>query len=107
MQPVISTVNENALQPYINEQISAQEALAQTAEPFHTFMLSQTRESDIALFAGIAGSPVLNGPEDVPFSILVPAFINSELKKGFHIGFLIFISFLVDAIVMAIVLIVL
>lgn len=101
MQPVISTVNENALQPYINEQISAQEALAQTAEPFHTFMLSQTRESDIALFAGIAGSPVLNGPEDVPFSILVPAFITSELKTAFQIGFLIFIPFLVIDIVVA------
>ncbi|WP_373568279.1 flagellar type III secretion system pore protein FliP [Marinimicrobium sp. ABcell2] len=101
MQPVITTVNENALQPYINEQITAQEALAQTAEPFHNFMLSQTRESDIALFVGIAGNPVLNGPEDIPFSILVPAFVTSELKTAFQIGFLIFIPFLVIDIVVA------
>lgn len=101
MQPVINSVNENALQPYINEQITAQEALAQTAEPFHRFMLSQTRESDIQLFAGIAGNNGIQTPQDVPFSILVPAFVTSELKTAFQIGFIIFIPFLVIDIVVA------
>lgn len=101
MQPVINSVNENALQPYINEQITAQEALAQTAEPFHRFMLSQTRESDIQLFAGIAGNDGIQTPQDVPFSILVPAFVTSELKTAFQIGFIIFIPFLVIDIVVA------
>lgn len=101
MQPVISSVNENALQPYINEEINAQEALALTAEPFHRFMLTQTRESDIALFVGIAGNPAIETPQDLPFNILVPAFITSELKTAFQIGFIIFIPFLVLDIVVA------
>ncbi len=101
MQPVINSVNENALQPYINEQINAQEALAQTAEPFHRFMLSQTRESDIQLFAGIADKNNIQTPQDVPFSILIPAFVTSELKTAFQIGFIIFIPFLVIDIVVA------
>lgn len=101
MQPVFSVVNENALQPYINEQINAQEALARTAEPFHSFMLAQTRESDLSLFVGIAGNPEIQAPEDTPFTILVPAFVTSELKTAFQIGFIIFIPFLVIDIVVA------
>jgi flagellar biosynthetic protein FliP len=101
MQPVFNQVNQNALQPYINEQISAQQALANTTEPFHTFMLSQTRESDIALFVGIAKHPPIATPADTPFNILVPAFIISELKTAFQIGFIIFIPFLVIDLVVA------
>ncbi|MGD8176762.1 flagellar type III secretion system pore protein FliP [Marinimicrobium sp. ARAG 43.8] len=101
MQPVLQQVNANALQPYINEQINAQTALARTAEPFHSFMLAQTRESDISLFVGIAGNPEIQTPQDTPFSILVPAFITSELKTAFQIGFIIFIPFLVIDIVVA------
>ncbi|WP_347330241.1 flagellar type III secretion system pore protein FliP [Marinimicrobium locisalis] len=101
MQPVLEHVNEEALQPYINENINAQTALSRTAEPFHSFMLAQTRESDIALFVGIAGNPEIQTPEDTPFSILVPAFITSELKTAFQIGFIIFIPFLVIDIVVA------
>lgn len=101
MQPVINDVNQNALQPYINQQISAQEALAKTAAPFHAFMMAQTRESDIALFVGIAKQPPIATPEATPFSILVPAFIISELKTAFQIGFLIFIPFLVIDIVVS------
>lgn len=101
MQPVFSVVNEEALQPYISEEISAQEAVANTAAPFHEFMLSQTRESDIALFAGIADNHNIQTPQDVPFTILVPAFVTSELKTAFQIGFIIFIPFLVIDIVVA------
>ncbi len=101
MQPVFNQVNETALQPYINQQINAQQALANTAAPFHEFMMGQTRESDIALFAGIAGNPVIASPEETPFSILVPAFIISELKTAFQIGFIIFIPFLVIDIVVS------
>ncbi|MDO8344341.1 MAG: flagellar type III secretion system pore protein FliP [Cellvibrio sp.] len=101
MQPVLNKVNEDALQPYINQQISAQDALAKTAAPFHSFMIAQTRESDIALFVGIAKHPPIAEPEDTPFSILVPAFIISELKTAFQIGFIIFIPFLVIDIVVS------
>lgn len=101
MQPVLNKVNEDALQPYINQQISAQEALAKTAAPFHSFMIAQTRESDISLFMGIAKHPPIATPEETPFSILVPAFIISELKTAFQIGFIIFIPFLVIDIVVS------
>ncbi|MGM8227501.1 flagellar type III secretion system pore protein FliP [Cellvibrio sp. ARAG 10.3] len=101
MQPVFNQVNETALQPYINQQINAQQALANTAAPFHAFMMGQTRESDIALFVGIAGNPPIATPEETPFSILVPAFIVSELKTAFQIGFIIFIPFLVIDIVVS------
>lgn len=101
MQPVLTKVNQDALQPYINQQINAQEALARTAGPFHGFMLAQTRESDIALFVGIAKHPPIATPEQTPFTILVPAFIISELKTAFQIGFIIFIPFLVIDIVVS------
>jgi flagellar biosynthesis protein FliP len=101
MQPVFNKVNEQALQPYINQQINAQEALEKTTKPFHEFMLSQTRESDIALFVGVAKHPPIQTPEETPFNILVPAFIISELKTAFQIGFIIFIPFLVIDIVVS------
>lgn len=101
MQPVLERVNAEALQPYINEEINAQTALARTTEPFHAFMLAQTRESDIELFVGIADNPDIQTPQDTPFSILVPAFVTSELKTAFQIGFIIFIPFLVIDIVVA------
>lgn len=101
MQPVFNKVNQDALQPYINQQIGAQEALAKTAAPFHAFMIEQTRESDISLFMGIAKHPPIATPEETPFSILVPAFIISELKTAFQIGFIIFIPFLVIDLVVA------
>lgn len=101
MGPVFDRVNEDALQPYINEQIGAREALEKTAKPFHQFMLAQTRESDIDLFLRIADEKSIQTPDDLPFSILVPAFVTSELKTAFQIGFIIFIPFLVIDIVVA------
>ncbi len=101
MSPVLETVNTNALQPYMAEQMSAKEALEQTKKPFHAFMISQTRENDLNLFFKIANKPAVAGPEEVPFSILLPAFVTSELKTAFQIGFILFIPFLVIDIVVA------
>ncbi len=101
MAPVFNKVNEQALQPYINEQITARQAFDLTTQPFHEFMLAQTRESDIALFMEIADRRDIQTPQDVPLNILVPAFVTSELKTAFQIGFIIFIPFLVIDIVVA------
>jgi flagellar biosynthetic protein FliP len=101
MAPVFERVNEEALQPYINETVTAQEAVKLAAEPFHVFMLSQTRESDLSLFMEIADNNQIQTPQDVPFNILIPAFVTSELKTAFQIGFIIFIPFLVIDIVVA------
>lgn len=101
MKPVFDEANANALQPYLNSELTAQQALAEAARPFHQFMLAQTRESDLALFVGIAGDVQIQTPEETPFTILVPAFVTSELKTAFQIGFIIFIPFLVIDIVVA------
>ncbi|MFT5084009.1 MAG: flagellar biosynthetic protein FliP [Lentisphaeria bacterium] len=101
MSPVLDSVNENALQPYIEEQISAQEALEQTKRPFHAFMLSNTREADIDLFFKIGNLAQVETPQNIPFKVLLPAFVTSELKTAFQIGFMIFIPFLVIDIVVA------
>ncbi len=101
MMPVFQQVNELALQPYINEEISASAALQQAEQPFRTFMLAQTRETDLGLFLELADSPPVNSMDDVPFSVLVPAYVTSELKTAFQIGFLLFIPFLVIDLVVA------
>lgn len=89
MQPVFDKANQDGLQPYINQQITANVAIEKVAAPFHAFMLAQTRESDINLFVGIAKHPAIATPQDTPFNILIPAFIISELKTAFQIGFII------------------
>lgn len=101
MSPILDRVHETALTPYMEEQISARQALENAKEPFHAFMIAQTRESDLNLFFKISGREKVMGPEDVPMSILMPAFITSELKTAFQIGFIIFIPFLVIDIVVA------
>ena len=101
MGPVFDQVNASALQPYINETISARDAIDLAIEPFHTFMMAQTRESDLALFMEIANAQNIATPAEVPMKILVPAFVTSELKTAFQIGFMIFIPFLVIDLVVA------
>jgi len=101
MAPVFTQAYENAYQPYIAEQISADEALAQIKKPFHKFMIEQTRETDIQLFANLAGDEAYEGPESVPLSVLMPAFLTSELKTAFQIGFMLFIPFLIIDLVVA------
>lgn len=101
MSPVLKEVNTIAVQPYIEEQLSSVDAAKLAIEPFKEFMLAQTRETDLALFIRIAEHVPLNSPEDVPFSILAPAFVTSELKTAFQIGFMLFIPFLVIDLVVA------
>lgn len=101
MAPVFERVNEQALQPYVNEEISSKEAIERTIKPFHAFMMAQTRESDLKLFMDISDTNGINTAEDVPMVVLIPSFITSELKTAFQIGFIIFIPFLVIDIVVA------
>ncbi len=82
-------------------EVETVEALQRALEPLRTFMLRQTRETDLAMFAEIAGSEDFVSAEDVPTRLLVPAFVTSELKTAFQIGFLIFIPFLIIDLVVA------
>ncbi|MEE8058211.1 MAG: flagellar type III secretion system pore protein FliP [Pseudomonadales bacterium] len=101
MMPVFEQVNEEALQPYINEQMDSLTALETASKPFHTFMLSQTRESDLELFMRISHTTDIATPKETPFFVLAPAFLTSELKTAFQIGFVLFIPFLVLDLVVA------
>ena len=101
MSPVITTIYDQALMPYSDGAISFDAALAAAEEPIRTFMLNQTRQTDIAMFAEIARNESINSPADIPFTTLVPAFITSELKSAFSIGFLIYIPFIVIDLVVA------
>lgn len=101
MTPVLQQINDDALQPYLNEQLSAGEALAQAEFPVRHFMMAQTRESDLALFLELADSEPVATQQEVPFTVLVPAFVTSELKTAFQIGFMLFIPFLVIDLVVA------
>ncbi|MCB1876005.1 MAG: flagellar type III secretion system pore protein FliP [Chromatiales bacterium] len=101
MVPVFDELNTQALQPYLNEQIQAGEALERASVPIRQFMLNQTRESDLELFADISNHGPIADPSQVPFSLLLPAFVTSELKTAFQIGFLMFIPFLVIDLVVA------
>jgi flagellar biosynthetic protein FliP len=101
MAPVLTSVYDDAITPYFEEQISFETALDAAEAPIRTFMLNQTRESDIGMFLEIAGNTEVTEPADVPFLTLVPAFITSELKSAFSIGFLIYIPFVVIDLVVA------
>jgi len=101
MSPVLDKVYTDAYLPLSENRISLETATARAAVPLRGFMLRQTREKDLALFAQMAKTPEMQGPDDVPFSVLVPAFVTSELKTAFQIGFTIFIPFLVIDLVVA------
>ena len=101
MAPVFDRVNNDALQPYLNEQLSAQDALAKAEVPVKDFMLAQTRRSDLELFMRLSRRTDIAGPDQAPLTILVPAFVTSELKTAFQIGFMIFIPFLIIDLVVA------
>lgn len=101
MAPVFDRVYEDAWVPLRDEEINFPEFLEQAQGPFREFMLAQTREPDLALFARLADVGPMQGPEDVPLRILVPAFVTSELKTAFQIGFTIFIPFLIIDLVVA------
>ncbi|BBU95440.1 MULTISPECIES: flagellar type III secretion system pore protein FliP [Providencia] len=101
MSPVADQVYREAYQPFSEDKISLETALEKGTAPLRTFMLGQTRESDLALFARIAKVGEIQEAKDVPLRILVPAFITSELKTAFQIGFTIFIPFLIIDLVVA------
>lgn len=101
MMPVFQEVNRLAVQPYLSEEIGAQAALQQAELPFRQFMFAQTRESDLALFLDLSQTEQVSSEEEVPFSVLVPAYVTSELKTAFQIGFMLFIPFLVIDLVVA------
>ncbi len=100
MGPTWTEINEKALQPYLNEEISQIDALKLAEMPIKNFMLKQTREKDLSLFVDISGKE-LESFEDVEIQSLIPAFIISELKTAFQIGFLIYIPFLILDMVVA------
>ena len=101
MMPVFQEVNRVAVQPYLAETLQPLDALKKASEPMHEFMLAQTRETDLNLFVRISGEQNIAGPEDTPLHILIPAFVTSELKTAFQIGFLLFIPFLIIDLVVA------
>ncbi len=101
MHPVFGSAYENGVKPYMDGDLQASEAVQAVSGPFRDFMIAQTRESDIELFAEIGGYQALQSAEDVPFSLLLPAFVTSELKTAFQIGFLIFVPFLIIDLVVA------
>jgi flagellar biosynthetic protein FliP len=95
MAPTLEKVNANAIAPYSAGTINAEQAIQAGGTAFHDFMIRQTREHDLAMFAEIAKAPKFARSQDVPFSILMPAFVTSELKTAFQIGFMLFLPFLV------------
>jgi len=101
MSPVITRVNTEALRPYYEEQISGETAMTRAVVPVKEFMLRQVREKDLALFIKISGEENPAKPEDVSLSSLVPAFVISELKTAFQIGFMIYLPFLILDMVVA------
>lgn len=101
MAPVFSTAYESGVKPYLDETVSSEVAMEKVSEPFYEFMLQQTRETDLAMFAEISGHGKLNPAHKVPFKLLLPSFVTSELKTAFQIGFLIFIPFLIIDLVVA------
>ncbi|MCC7106045.1 MAG: flagellar type III secretion system pore protein FliP [Chloroflexi bacterium] len=95
MAPVWNTVNEACLQPYLNGQLQADQAFQQGMEPMREFMLRQTREKDLGLFMSLGRLPQPRTAEDVPTYVVIPAFMISELKTAFQMGFVILLPFLV------------
>jgi len=100
MSPVFDRINDNALQPYLSEELTSLQAFEQAKLPMQEFMLAQTRLTDIDTFMRIAKVEA-NSPEEVPFRVLIPAFVTSELKTAFQIGFMVFIPFLIIDLVVA------
>lgn len=100
MSPVLNEINDQAVQPYLNEQVTAREAFDAAQAPMKAFMLKQTRVKDLETFVTMSGEEVTN-PEDVSMAVLIPAFITSELKTAFQIGFMLFLPFLIIDLVVA------
>ena len=104
MQPTLSQINTNALQPYLTKQISADQAAERAVPPIRGFMLHQTREADLALFVEMSRIPRPATVRDIPTYVIIPAFVVSELKTGFMMGFVIMLPFLVVDLVVSLLL---
>jgi flagellar biosynthetic protein FliP len=101
MGPTLQKVYDDAYKPFSEQKIGFEEAVAKGSDPLRTFMLKQTREADLALFSRIGGQPPDARPPKTPLRILVPAFVTSELKTAFQIGFMVFIPFIVIDLIVA------
>lgn len=101
MMPAFTTAYQSGIQPLIAEEIEPDEAFQRSAQPFRDFMLSQVRERDLMLFLDMAAEDIPENPEDVSLQVLVPAFMISELKRAFEIGFLLFVPFIIIDMVVA------
>lgn len=101
MAPVFQKAYETGIQPLMNEEIEVKQAFERATGPFQGFMLAHVREKDLGLFMDMSGSEAPENPEDVSLRVLVPAFMISELKRAFEIGFLLFVPFIVIDMVVA------
>lgn len=101
MYPVFSDIHDNALMPYIAGEITQKEAFDNSAGPLKKFMLTQTRDKDLTLFMDLAKIEIFNSTEEVPMYVLIPAYVISELRIAFQIGFMIFLPFLIVDLVVA------
>lgn len=101
MAPVFNQINNQALKPYLAKEINQKEAYDRGVQPLRDFMLKQTRERDLALFVHFAKIEQPKGPSDLPTHVIIPAFIISELKTAFQMGFLIYLPFLILDMVVA------
>tara|TARA_R110000824_G_scaffold78632_5_gene198334 strand:- start:1177 stop:1953 length:777 start_codon:yes stop_codon:yes gene_type:complete len=104
MAPQIERINEEAIAPYSSDEIGLTEAIEKSGTIMHSFMAKQTRQSDLKLFMELSGKSGFASAQDIPFSIMLPAFVTSELKTAFQIGFLVFLPFLIIDLVVAAVL---
>lgn len=101
MAPVFNQINSQAVQPYLNDEVSQEDFLALASEPIKMFMQKHTREKDLALFVNMSGMDQPANITEVPLNVLVPAFVISELKTAFQMGFLLYVPFLVIDMVVA------
>jgi flagellar biosynthesis protein FliP len=101
MAPTMEKSYDDGLAPLIAEKLPEQEALTRAAAPFHDFMIAHVRSEDLQLFAGMAKIDTIAAPKDVPYRVLLPAFMISELRRAFEIGFLLFLPFLIIDLVVA------
>ena len=101
MAPTFQAAYDAGVRPLIDQTIELDEAFTRASEPFHLFMRTHVRENDLRLFLDLSQTPVPEGPEAIPLTVLVPAFMISELRRAFEIGFLIFVPFLIIDMVVA------
>ncbi len=101
MQPTLTTIYTEAVSPYLENRLPADEALRQGSKHLHAFLIQNTRKADLLMFSDLSHQGPFAGPEDVPYPVLLPAYLTSELKTAFQIGFLIYLPFLVIDMVVA------